>query len=156
MKHIKTVEELAAFLEVDFSLYEADREIEHAGIHLDRTVTQVAQAIRHGDPCAAIIGYKLIMADPHLPFGKLMKSDLARAFKLQVELLTEQEKLTLAGKTAELLSLEYCPREVEDYCKLVKKMGAQVEDIVISHSHPVNDKARSLVAYLRMPQRKEA
>lgn len=94
------------------------------------------------------------MEDPHLPFGKLIKSNLARALKQQLDLLMEDKKPALAGKTATLLSLPYCPREVEDYCRLVKKMGDRFADTAVAMSRPVNEKAHSLVAYLGMPPQK--
>jgi len=154
MQHVSNLGELARLLKLDLSSYDINREIEHAGVRLDLAVTQVAKAIKNGDRSAVIVGYKLLMEDPNLPFGKLIKSNLARAFKHQIELLTEHEKLNLAGKTAKLLSLEYCPREVEDYCRLVKKMGDDIANSVVANSRPVNEKARSLVAYLGMPQQK--
>jgi hypothetical protein len=151
MQHVSNLNDLAILLQTDLSVYDINRDMEHAGIRLDLAVRQVAKAIKDGDRSAAVVGYKLLMKDPHLPFGKLIKSNLARAFKHQMDLLTEHEKLKLAGKTGELLSMQYCPREVEDYCRLVKKMGEYIANTVIANSRPVNEKARSLVAYLGAP-----
>jgi hypothetical protein len=154
MQHVNNLAELAILLKTDLSGYEINCEIVHDGIRIDLALTQVTKAIKNGDRSAVILGYTLLMEDPHLPFGKLIKSNFARAFKHQISLLTEHEKFRLAGKTAELLSLEYCPREVEDYCRLVKKMGEHVANRVVANSRPVNEKARSLVAYLGTSQQK--
>ena len=155
MQRVNNLEELAYVLKADFSQYDTDKRTEHAGIRLDSAVSKVAQAIKQGDRSAVFLGYSLLMEDPHLPFGKILKSNLARALKRHIELLTEQEKISLAGKTATLLSLQFCPREVEDYCRLVKKMGHPIADDVIAMSRPINEKAQSLLAYLGTPEPKE-
>lgn len=151
MHPINNLSELAAMLKADLSRYDIETHTDHAGIRLGRAMTGVAQAIRAGDRSALILGYLVVMADPHLPFGKIIKSNLARALKHHVELLTEEEKLTLADKTSRLLSLPFCPREVEDYCRLVKKMGRSIADRVVARSRPNNRKAQSLLAYLSHP-----
>jgi hypothetical protein len=152
MRRANTLEELADLLRADFSQYDTDKRMEHAGIRLDSAIRKLTQAIRQRDRSAVILGYRLLMEDPHLPFGKILKSNLARALKRHIELLTEQEKLGLAGKTAALLSLPFCPREVEDYCRLVRKMGKPMADHVIALVRPMNEKARSLLAYLGMTE----
>lgn len=155
MQHIGTLDELAILLQADLSGYDMDSSIAHPGIRLDWALTQVAKAIKRGDRPAVILAYRLLMEDPRLPFGKLIKSNLARALKQRPELLTEHEKLDLSGKTAALLSLPYCPREVEDYCRLVKKMGGRFAETAVARARPGNEKAHSLVAYLEMPPQKE-
>jgi hypothetical protein len=149
---INTLEELAHVLKADFSRYDTARDTGHAALRLNAAVSKVAQAIKHGDRSAVAIGYSLLMEDPHLPFGKILKSNIARALKHHIELLNEHEKLGLAGKTAELLSLQFCPREVEDYCRLVKKMGRAVVSEAVIRSRPINEKARSLLGYLSEPK----
>lgn len=153
MRHIDTLEALAVFLEADLLPYDASNGIAHPGIRLDMAATQLARAVRAGERPAIAIAHRLIMLDPHLPFGKLIKSNLARALKQQTALLTEAEKLALADQTITLLCLPFCPREAEDYCRLVKRMGRRFVSRVIARSRPDNDKARALVAALGMPYR---
>lgn len=152
---VNNLEELAAVLKADLSRYDTETRTDHLGIRLDCAMRKVAQAIKQGDRSAVILGYRLLMEDPHLPFGKILKSNLARALKHHIELLTGQEKLGLADKTAHLLSLPFCPREVEDYCRLVKKMGHPIVENVIAMSRPINEKAQSLLAYLGTSEQKE-
>lgn len=151
MRHIATLEALADFLEADLSPYDADHDVAHPGIRLDLAATQLARAVKKGERPAIAIAHRLIMLDPHLPFGKLIKSNVARALKQQTALLTEAEKLALADQTITLLCLPFCPREAEDYCRLVKRMGRRFVSRVVARSHPVNDKARALVAALGIP-----
>jgi hypothetical protein len=151
MQRVNSLEELACVLEADLSHYDIYQRTEHAGIRLSAAINEVTQAIKQGDRSAVVLGYRLLMADPHLPFGKILKSNIARSLRQQIELLTEQEKQNLAGKTAELLGLPFCPREVEDYCRLVKKMGRPIVNEVIGMARPCNEKAQLLLAYLGMP-----
>jgi hypothetical protein len=151
VQRINTLDELEHALKADFSRYDTAKDMEHEGIRLDTAVSKVAQAIKQGDRSAVVLGYSLLMADPHLPFGKILKSNLARALKHHIELLTEHEKLGLADKTARLLSLPFCPREVEDYCRLVKRMGHPVANVVVTMSRPINEKAQALLRYLSGP-----
>lgn len=152
MQIVNNLEELEAVLRIDLSGYVMEIPVTHAGIRLGRAMDKVAQAIRQGDRSAVIVGYQIIIHDPHLPFGKIIKSNFARALKRHIDCLTMQEKMCLASKTAELLSLPFCPREVEDYCRLVKKMGHPVLDKVIAMARPGSEKARSLLVYLGMPE----
>lgn len=155
MQHINNLAELASALKADFSQYGTNKSTEHAAIRLDWAVSEVAQAIKGGDRSAVVLGYSLLMEDPHLPFGKSLKSNLARALKRHIELLTEEEQLGLASKTAVLLSLQFCPREVEDYCRLIRKMGSSITKRVIALSRPINEESQSLLAYLGTPEPKE-
>lgn len=156
MQSVNNLEELAHILKADLSPYDTETRTEHLGVRLSSAVEKVAQAIKQGDRSAVILGYKLLIEDPHLPFGKILKSNLARALKHHIELLTDQEKISLAAKTAKLLSLPFCPRELEDYCRLVKKMGCPIADSVIAMSRPINEKAQSLLAYLGTSEQKES
>lgn len=54
----------------------------------------------------------------------------------------------LIAKTCELLELEFCPRETEDYCRLIKKIG-QAELLTRLHAVRATDaKSRMLVERL--------
>lgn len=149
MHSVENIAELEYFLRADLTQFDVETRIDHAGIRLSSALHQLAGAIKRGERSAVDIGYRLIMQDPSMPFGKLSKSTIARALKQRRELLTEHEKDALAGKTAKLLSLPFCPREVEDYCRLVKKLGTAQATVAANSATPLNDKARSLVAYLR-------
>jgi hypothetical protein len=151
MQLVDSVEALASLLRADLAIYDMDTRIEHPGIRISMAVHRLVRAIKAGDRAAANLGCALLIRDPRLPFGKILKSNISRALKQHPELLSEQEKLCLASKTAELLSLEYCPREVEDYCRLVKKLESAVVEVVIEKAWPINGKAVSLLAYLIAP-----
>ncbi len=77
-----------------------------------------------------------------------MKSNLARALRKQNNKLTEPERRQVLGVTGRLLNLEYAPRELEDYCKLVKKFPQlEIADLLQTIT-PKNPKSERLRAYL--------
>jgi hypothetical protein len=121
---------------------------ENPAVWLSQTFGQVLKAIVAGDTAAVSLACDLIEKDPMLPFGKLIKSDLARALKKQVELLVASERAQVLGATVKLLNQEYAPRELEDYCKLAKKLPGPEYLAALSRAAPRNPKAERLLAYL--------
>jgi hypothetical protein len=148
MEHIETLEDLEKFLDLKLAFYEEVPRIDHAGIRISQACDNIARHIKNGDREAASIGYQLIVKDPHLPFGKLIKSGIARALKQRVELISAIERDALVGKTTELLSLQFCPRETEDYCKLIKRFGLAAAQNVIGNARVKNEKSKRLLDYM--------
>lgn len=149
MEHIETLENLEKFLGLALVSYEPVPWIEHPGIRISHACENIARHIKSGDQEAARIGCRIIVTDPHLPFGKLIKSGIARALKQRIELLSAHERASLVDKTVELLSLQFCPREAEDYCKAVKRIGPSAVQDVINSTCATNDKSKRLLNYLR-------
>jgi len=151
MQRVATIDELERMLGTELSVYGAKPPIEHPGILISMTGHGIANAIKDGDQKAAKIAYSILMKDPSLPFGKLIKSEFARALKKRVDLLNAKERDGLVRKTSELLSMEYCPREVEDYCRLVKRFGVEAVQAVVDTAHAKNEKSKSLLAFMQTP-----
>lgn len=145
MVHIETLENLEEFLDSKLALYEETPRIDHRGIRISRACDNIARHIKNGDREAARIGCQIIVRDPHLPFGKLIKSGIARALKQRIELMSPVERADLVHKTTELLSLQFCPRETEDYCKLIKKFGPAAVQNVISNARVADEKSKRLL-----------
>lgn len=118
---IASLEELEEFLGEKLDQFEPGLPIAHPGIRLSQACKHVRRAILDDHPAAVRIACRVIVEDPGMPFGKLIKSGFARALKQRVHLLSEMQRRGLAAKTCALLGLEFCPRETEDYCKLIKK-----------------------------------
>jgi hypothetical protein len=118
---IASLEELEEFLGEKLDQFDAGPPIAHPGLRLSQVCQQVALDIRNGNLDAVHIAFRILTEDPGMPFGKRIKSGFARGLKQSVELLSEMQRRGLIAKTCELLSLEFCPRETEDYCKLIKK-----------------------------------
>jgi len=114
MERIETLEALEQFLGLQLILYEPKPKIDHPGIRISHACENIAQCIKSGDREAARVGYQIIARDPHLPFGKLIKSAIARALRQRCDLMSSKERAGFAKKTSDLLNLQFCPREVED------------------------------------------
>lgn len=54
---------------------------------------KVVQAIKQGDRSTMMLGYAVTIDDPHLPFGKIIKSNFARALKHHID--SEKARLLL-------------------------------------------------------------
>jgi hypothetical protein len=128
--------------------YFAEDGHEHPGIWLSQTFDKVRKAIVAGDTVAVSLACELIERDPMLPFGKLIKSELARALKKKVELLVASERAQILSATVKLLNQQYAPRELEDYCKLTKKLPEAEYIAALSRVVPKNPKAEQFLAYL--------
>ena len=96
--------------------------IDHPGIWVSCVFQQLREAIANGDKVAVSIACDLIEHDPHLPFGKLIKSGLSRELRRHTDLLLSSERRQIIDATAKLLSLEFAPRELEDYARLVARL----------------------------------
>lgn len=90
----------------------------------------------------------LIEDDRKLPFGKLIKSTLARALRQQHGLLTVGERAQVLGATIALLKLPYAPRELEDYCRLVRKFPQEELQPALARITPCNASAQRWTSYL--------
>ena len=121
---------------------------ENPAVWLSQTFAVVRAAIAKGDPVAVSLACSLIEQDPMLPFGKLIKSDLARALKKQVAMLVASERAQVLNAVAKLLNQEYAPRELEDYCKLAKKLPVAEYRAAVADVTTKNAKAKQLLAYL--------
>jgi hypothetical protein len=131
--------------------YFPDPPIDHPGIWVGNLFANLREAIRGGDKIAVSIACELIDQDPMLPFGKLIKSGLARELRRNVASLIPIERVQVIGATVRLLTLRYAPREVEDYVKLVAKFPraeylAQIENIEAKNPKAVHLKAVLLAA----------
>jgi hypothetical protein len=151
MEHIETLENLEKFLELELTPYESKPRIDHPGIRISHACENITRLIKSGDRAAAELGCQIILRDPHLPFGKLIKSGIARALRQRIELMSDSDRDGLIEKTSELLSLQFCPRETEDYCKVVRKLGPAAIRLVVNNSQAKNEKSKKLLAYLSEP-----
>ena len=122
---------------------------ENPAIWVSQTFGIMKSAVASGDTQAISLACELIEQDPKLPFGKLVKSDLARALKKQIVKVIASERRQVLTATAKLLNQEYAPRELEDYCKLVKKFPREEVLLALCSVSPRNTKSTHLLGYLR-------
>ena len=140
--------EVVAILGPRIREYVPENAIDHPAVWVSQCFAALAAAVASGDARAISIACDLIELDPKLPFGKLIKSDLARALKKQASRLIADERRKVLAATQKLLSLPFTPRELEDYGKLVKKFpGAEVSAMLASVS-ATTEKAQHVVQEL--------
>jgi hypothetical protein len=122
--------------------------LDHPAIWVSQCFTALARAVAGGDERAISLACDFIDLDPKLPFGKLIKSNLARALKKQIQRLVVSERLQLLGATQKLLNLPYAPRELEDYGKLLRRFPREEVENMLSAVEPSNSKAKHIVQLL--------
>lgn len=83
---------------------------------------QVIKGIKAGDAACMRIGVEFIEQDQHFSFGKLLKSDTARALRQQEE-LPDDLKERLRTRIVSMLLHGNVPHEYQGYAKLLRKIG---------------------------------
>ena len=148
MKNVDTLEDLEHFLGRKLTRFDVDDSAGHPGIRLARACDAVRADIRTGDLEAVSIACQVIGKDPRLPFGRIIKSNFARVLKQHPALLTEAQRWSLIDKTLALIQLDYCPRETEDCCKLLRKFELAPLSRKIGEVRASDPKSRKLLSGL--------
>lgn len=84
-------------------------------------IDRVIEGIEHGDPACIAIGIELVEEDQHLHFGKILKSNAARALR-RAQLSGDQVE-RLRKRIAGMLLVGMVPHEYKEYAKLLRKIG---------------------------------
>jgi hypothetical protein len=82
---------------------------------------KVIAGIEQGDAACRRIGIEFIEEDRKFPFGKILKSNTARALRRSE--LTTEEKERIRRRLVAMLIAENVPHEYKQYAKLLKKIG---------------------------------
>jgi hypothetical protein len=86
-------------------------------------ITKVIAGIEKGDPACKLIGIELIEQDQKFPFGKILKSNTARALRRTP--LNAQEQERIRKRLVSMLVAGNVPHEYKEYAKLLKKIGLE-------------------------------
>lgn len=82
---------------------------------------RVIEGIEAGDPACIALGLDFIHEDGHFPFGKVLKSNTARA--LRRARLTQGQVERVRRRVLGMLLVGHVPREFKEYAKLLRKVG---------------------------------
>lgn len=82
---------------------------------------RVIEGIESGDLACAELGIEFIEEDQPFAFGRILKSNAARA--LRRTSLTNEQKERIRKRVVEMLGRRYLPREYRQYVKLARKIG---------------------------------
>jgi hypothetical protein len=137
--------ELVQLLGMRLMAYFPSKAVDHPAVWVGQVFDNIRLAITASDAVAISIACELIGNDPMLPFGKLVKSGLARKLKQRAELLTLRQRQQIIDATLKLLGQEYAPRELEDYCKLIKKFPRSEYETGLSKISSKNSKSQELI-----------
>ena len=149
MTSITGIRGLESLLQRDLKRYYPASPVNHEAVDLSMLAQELTNSVKRGESPAIELACEIVNADPQIPFGKLIKSNLTRALRQQTDKLVERDRDRIVKKTIELLGLASCPRETEDYCKLVRKLGAKAIATVTQNARARCSKSLALVANLR-------
>ena len=82
---------------------------------------RVIEGIEAGDLGCAELGVEFIQTNDSFAFGKIIKSNVARALRRTT--LTEAQEERIRRRVVEMLETGYLPREFRQYAKLARKLG---------------------------------
>ena len=82
---------------------------------------RVIDGIEAGDKACVDIGLDFIEEDQHFPFGKILKSNVARALR-RAELSSGQQE-RIRHRIVGMLVAGNVPHEYKEYAKLLRKVG---------------------------------
>jgi hypothetical protein len=88
---------------------------------------KVISGIEEDDAACIRIGIEFIEEDTKFPFGKILKSNTARA--LRRTQLTASQKQQIRCRVFAMLRSGIVPHEFQEYARLVKKIGFEAKDI---------------------------
>lgn len=94
---------------------------------IDPVMDKVIQGIEEHDPACIQIGIEFIEEDLKFPFGKILKSNTARALR-RAPLTTEQMQ-RIRRRVFSMLRAGIVPHEFHQYARLVKKIGFRRSDM---------------------------
>ncbi len=88
---------------------------------------KVIEGIEAGDAACVRLGIEFIEEDAKFPFGKILKSNTARA--LRRASLSEEQGQRVRGRVLSMLRAGKVPHEFREYAKLVKKIGLHAAEL---------------------------
>jgi hypothetical protein len=115
-------DQLARRLQVSVHSDLKPKELVSADVHWVYPVMyRVIEGIGRGDVACIEIGVEFIEEDQTFPFGRILKSNTARALR-RAE-LTESQRERIRKRVMEMLIAGHTPREYRQYAKLARKIG---------------------------------
>jgi len=115
----------------------------------------VIEGIKAGDPACATLGVEFIEQDCTFPFGRVLKSNAARALKSAG--LSQALKNRIRRRVAAMLAAGNTPREFKEYARLLRKVGFDELWPRMAASAPTGSKyAMRYFTYFRAIQERSA
>ena len=90
-------------------------------------MNEVIAGIEAGDPACVRLGLEFIEEDAKFTFGKILKSNTARALRRAP--LTDEQRHRIRRRVFAMLRAGHVPHEFREYAKLVRTIGFAPADI---------------------------
>ncbi len=90
-------------------------------------MAKVIDGIQAGDPACIRLGIEFIEEDAKFAFGKILKSNTARALRRAP--LTDEQNQRIRRRVLSMLRAGNVPHEFREYAKLVKKIGLRESEL---------------------------
>ena len=90
-------------------------------------VNSVVVGIEKHDPACIELGIELIEDSDSMPFGMILKSNVARALRRVTDRLSEEQQSRIRTRVGNMLIARYMPREFIQYVKLARRIGFDAE-----------------------------
>jgi hypothetical protein len=114
---------------------------------LGHIMSRIVDGIRDGDQACVMLAIELVEEDRGIPFGKLVKSDAARALRQHAH-LDDIQQARLRRRFTDMLVRGYLPREYKEYAKLFRKIGLGIHRETIEKADQSNPFIRRWCWYL--------
>lgn len=116
-------------------------------------IEEVIVGIRQADPACIELGVELIEDSDSMPFGKILKSNAAKALRHSAGHLSEYHRRRIRKRVADMLIGQYMPREFVQYVKLARTIGFADElERVRSEADLTNRWVRHYLERLTVPE----
>ena len=122
--------------------YVTQQASDHPAISLALTIDLITDFIKKGDTAAIQLGCDLLLKNKKICFGVSLKTRILSSLKTQRALIPKGKKWQLTKLTILLLSLDYPPREIKWYCKLIKSFDPQFRNKIIEKLVPKTREAQ--------------
>ena len=99
----------------------------HPALRTSELITRLCRGIESRNEAAISLALALLNEDPRMPFGRSLKSQVARSFKSVAEHLTAYERSQLIRFRDKLRLLKYPPAEL----KYFERLGRELDRVSI-------------------------
>ena len=135
--------------ELRVSSYRLEKTIDHPVLNETQVIDAITEAIKSGDQYAIDLGCEFVLELRKLPFGKILKSNILVALKQKTSCIGSTYKQQISSAAVELLSWQYPPREVREFCKLVQRFEPSYAEAVVKQAKCISKEAERWVQFLR-------
>ena len=122
--------------------------IDHPVLSKTRIIENIIQSVKNGNLNAIELACDLSIQNKHIPFGKIIKSNIFEALKKQEKYICAGLKDKLAKLAIKYINAPYPAKETKSLCRLLKKFEPMYSEQVINNISNSTVEAKRWVKYL--------